>query len=95
MTNKPVRPFYTVSQLMKMMHYKSKQGCANALASLNIPHSLIGRKKVYFLSDIQTYCPPLFNSITEANQLNIRFDIEPETNDEDYSLYIYRDSLKV
>ena len=95
-----IRPFYTSPQLMKLIHYKTAQGTQSLLESLNIPCHLIGRKRIYFLSDISLYCPALYSSILEAANLsnmldNNKLNIEPETEletDEDYDTY--RDSLK-
>ena len=94
-----IRPFYTTEQLRKIIKYKTNQGTQGLLAGLNIPCYLIGRKRIYFLSDIQTYCAALYTSILEAANLNSILDneelnIEPENEIETDEYNTYKDSLK-
>lgn len=76
-----IYPFYTTEEIRRLIGYKSQYGARSFLIKLGIPFHMIGKKYIYYLSDIQTQAPELFASILEANNLNalISRPIDEET----------------
>lgn len=67
-TNK-FKPFYTVTDFAEILQM-SRVGARKMLQRLNIPYTYIGRKVIYYISDLRDHSPTLFSSILEASQLN-------------------------
>jgi hypothetical protein len=57
-----MKVFYTLRQLESILDRK-RNALIHYLDSNNIPYSLSGNKYIVYLSDIETSCPQLFNSI--------------------------------
>lgn len=76
----PIRPFYTVPNIAKIMGYTSA-GARKFLFRMNLPIHLIGKRYVVFLTDLQLYCPEFYSSILESNNLNDIIDKNSELYD--------------
>lgn len=79
-----VKPFYTVPEIAKMIGYTSA-GARKFLMKLSLPITLIGKRYVVYLSDLQNYTPEFFNSIMESKNLNDILNSKPiniEVDDE-------------
>jgi hypothetical protein len=64
-----VKPFYSVTDFSKMFGM-SRLGTRNMLYRLKLPYTYIGKRIIFYLSDIRDNNPALFASILEANHLN-------------------------
>jgi hypothetical protein len=64
-----VKPFYSVPQLARLIGYSS-QGARKFLFKLNLPIHLVGNRYIVYLTDLQSYCPQLYNSILESQNIN-------------------------
>lgn len=65
-----IYPFYSVQELATLMGYKLTQTRKVLLEKLKVPGTKIGNKWIFYLTDIKTCAPALFDSILEANHLN-------------------------
>jgi len=68
-----IKVFYTVPELARLIGYSS-QGARKFLFKLNLPITLVGNRYIVYLTDLQSYCPTLYNSIMEAQNLNSMID---------------------
>lgn len=83
--NFAIKPFYTSDELRRLIGYKTNHAARAFLQKLNIPCHVVGRKYIWYLSDIQTYCPELFSSLCEAANLKSLLAEQPvlDTVDEE------------
>lgn len=70
-----IKPFYVVSDFSEMFEM-SRLGTRKMLYRINLPFVYVGRRMIFYLSDIRTHSPALFASILEANQLNELIQLE-------------------
>ncbi len=64
-----IKPFYVVADFSEMFEM-SRLGTRKMLYRIQLPFVYVGRRMIFYLSDIRTHSPALFASILEANQLN-------------------------
>ena len=76
-----IKVFYTVPELARLIGYSS-QGARKFLFKLNLPITLVGNRYIVYLTDLQSYCPTLYNSIMEAQNLNALIDEDSIKNND-------------
>lgn len=69
--------YYTTCDLAFLLK-KNRKSIFKFMGNLGVPSHFIGGKNIYFLSDIQTYCPELLLSIKEVEHMNMNGDDEDE-----------------
>lgn len=53
------------------------------MSRTKVPHNYQGRRFIFYLSDIRSFAPVLFQSILEANNLNDLISREEDLSDEE------------
>ena len=82
-----IKPFYTTQELKQLIGYRTSKGTKAVLLQLKIPCNNIGKKDIWYLSDIQTYNPEFFSSLCEAANLQgiIKTTSDSVSDDEIYT----------
>ncbi len=79
-----IKPFYTVTDFAKIFGM-SRLGTRNMLYRMKLPFVYVGRRIIFYLSDVRDNNPNLFSSILEANQLNEIIKEQEDLSDQEAS----------
>lgn len=79
---KHIKPFYCVTDFSKIFGL-SRLATRNMLYKMKLPYVYLGRKIIFYLSEIRDNNPALFASILEANHLNDIIAAQEDLSDQE------------